>query len=279
MTLIVNNAVADIENNDICKVNVLIIAVGVLFTAYKRIIAIFVCHIFHCGGGAAEVLNGEFCGFFITLSCRVATEDKTVISVESGGMLGAEFALGVFCYLSTLCIQSVFVAYYADSVLIANPCASAFTKCSINITNAILFDVSSCLVTVSAMNIDCVICLCKAYIVRAGTANITYIGIAYIGKHSHHTGYITFNKSLVYDACVRKALAGTSVWVVVYHYTVRTNRALVCRNCFTGKGVDGAGDDLVYIKPISVHIRGLTSGFFFITANKEAANAANSKKK
>ena len=68
MTLIINNAVADIENNDICKVNVLIIAVGVLFTAYKRIIAIFVCHIFHCGGGAAEVLNGEFFGFFITLA-------------------------------------------------------------------------------------------------------------------------------------------------------------------------------------------------------------------
>ena len=67
--------------------------------------------------------------------------------------------------------------------------------------------------------------------------------------------------------------------MVVYHYTVRTCSACICLNGFTGKGVNGAVDNFINSKSVSVDVRRFAVFFFFAAAYKQTANAANSKKK
>ena len=171
------------------------------------------------------------------------------------------------------------IAYTANSVLITHPCTAAFAEGSVNIAYAVLLDIGSCLVTVAAMHINCVICLNEADIVGAGTADIADIDLAYIGKHGHHTGNITLNKRLINNACIGKTLARAGAGVVVYHNTVRTGRACICLNGFTGKRVDRSGDDLVYGKSVSVYIGSLAGVFRLAAAGKKHAHTADRQKK
>lgn len=279
MSLLIDNAVAYIKDNNICKVNVLIVAVRVLGTADKCIVAIAISNILESGCCAAEVLDGEFLGLLIALRSCIGAEDETILGVVAVRVLEVELLCSVLCDLVALSIEGMLVAYTADSVLISNPCAAAFAEGRINIADTVLLDIGSRLVAVAAMHINCVICLNEADIVGTGAADITDIRLTYIGEHGHHTGNIPLNKRLINNACVGKALAGTGAGVIVYHYTVRTCSACICLNGFTGKGVNGAVDNFINSKSVSVDVGRFAVFFFFAAAYKQTANAANSKKK
>ena len=279
MSLLIDNAIADIKDNNICKVNVLIVAVRVLGTADKCIVAIAISNILEGGCCAAEVLDGEFLGLLITLSCGLGAENKTILGVVAVRVLEVELLCSVLCDLVALSIEGMLIAYTADSVLITNPCAAAFAEGRINIADTVLLDIGSRLVAVAAMHINCVICLNEADIVGTSAADITDIRLTYIGEHGHHTGNITLDKRLINNACVGKTLAGTGAGVIVYHNTVRTGRTCIRLNGFTSKRIDRTGDDIVYGKSVSVDVGRFAVFFFFAAAYKQTANAANSKKK
>ena len=254
MTLVINNFVVDIEDDDIGKVDMRVITIGVLLAAYECIVAFAISIILHSGCGAADVFDGKFLGFLVALRYSIVAEDKAILGVITVCVFGIELALCILSDLVALSVEGVLIAYTADSVLVTDPCAAGITESGVNVANAVLLNVGSCLLAVTAMDINRIVSLSKADIVGAGAADISDIDLAYIGKHGHHTGYITLNKRLVNNACISKTFAGAGAGVVVYHNAVGTGRACVFLNSFTCKWIDGAGDNIIYGKPVGVHI-------------------------
>ena len=221
------------------------------------------------GGIVVRVVDGEVgrraCTLGNGILCKAETVGvviaavvlELVIVLAEGGKLaavGKKGVLNVFALAETSLIAVVAGSFTGTS--------AAYT---VHVVNAERFYVRICLLASAGMNIDRVISLSHADVIRSCTAQRTYGYSVNIVEHSHHTGNTAFGKRFIDDRSLRQADRWACVGVVVYHNTVRTQIAFVLADLFARQWIDRTAHYFVLVQSVAVDI-GRVGGLFFILA-------------